>query len=46
MSKLQFNKFGWIVISWMEDGYRKERKFDYRPDAVQFLRELKKKGLK
>ncbi|MFZ2992413.1 MAG: hypothetical protein WA061_01745 [Microgenomates group bacterium] len=42
---LQFNDFGWIVISWMEDGFRKEFKLDDYDDAMVFVEELELKDL-
>ncbi len=42
----KFNKSGWIVINWMENGFLQKMKFDTVSEAKSFYRELKKKGLK
>lgn len=42
----KFDKFGWITISWIEDGRLRHMKFDTVSEAKSFYRELKKKGLK
>lgn len=42
----KFNKSGWIVINWMEDGLLQKMKFDTVSAAKSFYCELKKKGLK
>lgn len=44
--ELEFNKFGWIVIDWMEDGHLHTCRFDDMEMAQTFLDELKEKGLK
>jgi hypothetical protein len=44
--ELKFDKFGWITINWMEDGYLHHQKFDMMSTAKKFLSELKKRGLK
>jgi hypothetical protein len=46
MTELEFDKFGWVTIHWLEDGYLFKRKFDTMSAAKKFLRELKKRGLK
>lgn len=41
MSKLKFNKFGWITISWIEDNQLKHMKFDTVSEAKKFIKSLK-----
>lgn len=45
MDKLKFDKFGWITIYWMEDGYLRHMKFDTMSSAKKFRNSLKEKGL-
>lgn len=46
MDKLKFDLFGWITITWVENGQLCHRKFDTVSDAEKFLKKLKEKGLK
>ena len=44
--KLKFDLFGWITITWLENNRLCHQKFDTMSDAKEFLKELKKRGLK